>query len=84
MTCGHVSTTLVLYNEHVMVGYLVIQKICLWALPIYWLVQNLISCYIWFSKICGLVQNSFEDMLLMFASLVQLCILGKFLVSSVR
>jgi hypothetical protein len=80
----HVSTALVLHNEQVMVGYLVGQKRCLRALPIYWLVRNLSSCFIWFSEICGLVQNSFDEMLSMFTSLVHLCILGKFLASSVR
>jgi hypothetical protein len=45
-TCGHVSTALVLHNEQVMVGYLVGQKRCLRALPIYWLVRNLSSCFI--------------------------------------
>jgi hypothetical protein len=79
-----VSTALVLHSEHVVVGYLVGQKRCLWALPMYWLVRNLFSCFIWFSEICGLVQNSLEDMLSMFTSLVHLCILGKFLASSVR
>jgi hypothetical protein len=83
-TCGHVSTSLVLHNEHVMVGYLSGQKRCLRSLPMYWLVQNLINCFIWFSEICGLVKNSLKDMLSIFVSLVHLCILWKFLANLVR
>jgi hypothetical protein len=79
-----VSTSLVLHNEHVIVGYLSGQKRCLRALSMYWLVRNLINCFIWFSEMCGLVQNSLEEMLSIFVSLVHLCILGKFLANSVR
>jgi hypothetical protein len=83
-TCGHVSTSLEVHNEHVMEGYLRGQKRCLRAFPIYWLVRNLINCFIWFSEICGLVQNSLDDTLSMLVSLVHLCILGKFWGSLVR
>jgi hypothetical protein len=83
-TCGHVSTSLVLYREHVIVGYFSGQNRCLRALPIYWLVRNLMSCFIWFSDIWGLVQNSLEEILSIFESLVHLCKLGKFMASSVR
>jgi hypothetical protein len=61
-----VSTSLVLHNEHVMVEYLSGQKRCLRALSMYWLVRNLINCFIWFSEICGLVQNSLEEKLSIF------------------
>jgi hypothetical protein len=54
-TYGLVSTAFVLLNEHAMVGYLSGRKRCLRAFPIYWLVWNLISCFIWVSEICRLV-----------------------------
>jgi hypothetical protein len=50
----------------------------------HWLVRNLMNCFIWFSDIWGFVQNSLEEILSIFESLVYLCILEKFMASSVR
>jgi hypothetical protein len=60
------------------------QKGCLWAIPIYWLVQNLINCFTYVFEICRLIKNILEKMLSIFVSLVHLWILGKFLTSSLR
>jgi hypothetical protein len=74
----------VLHKKQLIVGYRIGQNKCLFALPMYWLVLNLRSCFICVSDICGLVQNEFDDILSIFVSLVHLWILGKFWASSVR
>jgi hypothetical protein len=79
-----VSTAFVLHKEQLIVEYLINHNRYLRALPIYWLVLNLRSCFICVSDICGLVQNEFDDILSIFVSLVHLWILGKFWASSVR